>query len=116
MEAVHRYQGTVNQVIGDDIMALFGAPVAHEDHAVRASYAGEIAAARSQRWRSSSCRNEFQGATPLCPSCASPVAERLDRPASRSWRWVSEPVHSGAPRSRSFRAASAARRSSSTCS
>jgi class 3 adenylate cyclase/tetratricopeptide (TPR) repeat protein len=39
MEAVHRYEGTVNQVLGDGIMALFGAPVAHEDHAVRASYA-----------------------------------------------------------------------------
>src|SRR5262249_20991471 len=39
MEAVHRYAGTVNQVMGDGIMALFGAPVAHEDHAVRACYA-----------------------------------------------------------------------------
>ena len=38
MEAVHRYEGTVNQVLGDGIMALFGAPVAHEDHAVRACY------------------------------------------------------------------------------
>jgi class 3 adenylate cyclase/tetratricopeptide (TPR) repeat protein len=38
-EAVHRYEGTVNQVLGDGIMALFGAPVAHEDHAVRACYA-----------------------------------------------------------------------------
>src|SRR5262249_43441014 len=36
MEAVHRYEGTVNQVMGDGIMALFGAPVAHEDHAMRA--------------------------------------------------------------------------------
>jgi class 3 adenylate cyclase/tetratricopeptide (TPR) repeat protein len=39
MEAVHRYDGTVNQVMGDGIMALFGAPLAHEDHAVRACYA-----------------------------------------------------------------------------
>jgi class 3 adenylate cyclase/tetratricopeptide (TPR) repeat protein len=37
--AVHRYEGTVNQVMGDGIMALFGAPIAHEDHAVRACYA-----------------------------------------------------------------------------
>src|SRR5215468_7827077 len=36
MEAVHRYEGTVNQVMGDGIMALFGAPLALEDHAVRA--------------------------------------------------------------------------------
>jgi hypothetical protein len=39
MAAVHRFEGTVNQVLGDGIMALFGAPVAHEDHAVRACYA-----------------------------------------------------------------------------
>jgi class 3 adenylate cyclase/tetratricopeptide (TPR) repeat protein len=39
MGAVHRYEGTVNQVMGDGIMALFGAPLAHEDHAIRACYA-----------------------------------------------------------------------------
>jgi len=39
IDAVHRFEGTVNQVMGDGIMALFGAPVAHEDHAVRAGYA-----------------------------------------------------------------------------
>jgi len=39
MEAVHHYEGTVNQVMGDGIMALFGAPLAHEDHAVRGCYA-----------------------------------------------------------------------------
>ena len=39
MESVHRYEGTVNQVMGDGIMALFGAPLALEDHAVRACYA-----------------------------------------------------------------------------
>jgi class 3 adenylate cyclase/tetratricopeptide (TPR) repeat protein len=39
IEAVHRYEGTVNQVMGDGIMALFGAPLALEDHALRACYA-----------------------------------------------------------------------------
>ena len=38
MDAVHHYEGTVNQVMGDGIMALFGAPLAHEDHAVRTCY------------------------------------------------------------------------------
>jgi hypothetical protein len=37
--AVHRFEGMVNQVLGDGIMALFGAPIAHEDHAARACYA-----------------------------------------------------------------------------
>jgi class 3 adenylate cyclase/tetratricopeptide (TPR) repeat protein len=36
LEAVHRYEGTVNQFLGDGFMALFGAPIAHEDHARRA--------------------------------------------------------------------------------
>ena len=39
MEAVHHYDGTVNQVLGDGILALFGAPLASEDHAVHACYA-----------------------------------------------------------------------------
>jgi class 3 adenylate cyclase/tetratricopeptide (TPR) repeat protein len=39
MAAVYQYEGTVAQVMGDGIMALFGAPLAHEDHAVRACYA-----------------------------------------------------------------------------
>jgi class 3 adenylate cyclase/tetratricopeptide (TPR) repeat protein len=38
-EAVHRYEGVVNQVLGDGLMALFGAPVAQEDHALRAACA-----------------------------------------------------------------------------
>ena len=38
-EAVHRYEGTVNQFLGDGLMALFGAPVALEQHALRAIYA-----------------------------------------------------------------------------
>ena len=42
MEAIHHYEGTVNQVMGDGIMALFGAPLAQEDHAVRACYAALV--------------------------------------------------------------------------
>jgi predicted ATPase/class 3 adenylate cyclase len=39
MDEIHRYEGTINQFTGDGVMALFGAPVAHEDHAQRACYA-----------------------------------------------------------------------------
>jgi class 3 adenylate cyclase/tetratricopeptide (TPR) repeat protein len=39
IDAVHRYEGTINRIEGDGIMALFGAPLAHEDSAVRAAYA-----------------------------------------------------------------------------
>jgi class 3 adenylate cyclase/tetratricopeptide (TPR) repeat protein len=38
-DGVHRFEGTINQYTGDGVMALFGAPIAHEDHAHRACYA-----------------------------------------------------------------------------
>jgi class 3 adenylate cyclase/tetratricopeptide (TPR) repeat protein len=38
-EGIHRFEGTINQYTGDGVMALFGAPIAHEDHAQRACYA-----------------------------------------------------------------------------
>jgi class 3 adenylate cyclase len=50
IDAVHRYEGTVNQVLGDGIMALFGAPVAHEDHALRACYAALAMQAAMRRY------------------------------------------------------------------
>jgi class 3 adenylate cyclase len=39
MEEIHKYEGTINQFTGDGVMSLFGAPVAHEDHALRACHA-----------------------------------------------------------------------------
>ena len=50
MAAVHRYEGTVNQVLGDGIMALFGAPLAHEDHAIRACYTALAMQAAMRRY------------------------------------------------------------------
>jgi class 3 adenylate cyclase/tetratricopeptide (TPR) repeat protein len=60
MEAVHRYEGTVNQVLGDGIMALFGAPVAHEDHAARACYAALAMQAAMQRYAEEVRRTQGQ--------------------------------------------------------
>lgn len=39
MDEIHKYEGTINQFTGDGVMSLFGAPVAHEDHAQRACHA-----------------------------------------------------------------------------
>jgi class 3 adenylate cyclase/tetratricopeptide (TPR) repeat protein len=58
MEAVHRYEGTVNQVMGDGIMALFGAPLAHEDHAVRACYAALLMQGSVKRYAEDVRRSE----------------------------------------------------------
>ena len=49
-EGVHRFEGTVNQYTGDGIMALFGAPIAHEDHAHRACYAALHLQSELQRY------------------------------------------------------------------
>ncbi len=54
VEAVHRFEGTVNQVLGDGIMALFGAPTSHEDHAVRAACAALAMQSSVRRLRSDS--------------------------------------------------------------
>src|SRR5215472_2889530 len=50
MDAVHRFEGTVNDVAGDGLMAMFGAPIAHEDHALRACYAALAMQAAIRRY------------------------------------------------------------------
>jgi class 3 adenylate cyclase/tetratricopeptide (TPR) repeat protein len=50
MDAVHRFEGTVNDVAGDGLMAMFGAPIAHEDHALRACYAALAMQAAMRRY------------------------------------------------------------------
>ena len=104
MAAVHRYEGTVNQVMGDGIMALFGAPVAHEDHAVRACYARwpyrRPCAATARRcvertgWR---CRAAL-GSTPATWSCgpSATTCTWATRPLARRRTW--RPVWNSSPR------------------
>src|SRR5215468_10587129 len=61
MDAVHRYEGTVNQVLGDGIMALFGAPLAHEDHALRACYSALAMQEETRRHRRKLGQSEESG-------------------------------------------------------
>ena len=79
MDAVHRYEGTVNQVLGDGIMALFGAPVAHEDHAVRACYAALAMQAALRRYaeevrRSHGLEMQARWGSTLAKSWCAPLA------------------------------------------
>src|SRR5207245_8208624 len=60
-EGVHRFEGTVNQYIGEGIMALFGAPVAHEDHARRACWAAMHLTEELRRWAEQIKRSEGLG-------------------------------------------------------
>ena len=62
MDAVHRFEGTVNQVLGDGIMALFGAPIAHEDHALRACYAALAMQAAMREYTEEVRRTQRPGA------------------------------------------------------
>jgi class 3 adenylate cyclase len=66
MDAVHRFEGTVNQVLGDGIMALFGAPIAHEDHALRACYAALAMQAAMRTYTEEVRRTRGPGAAHAC--------------------------------------------------
>jgi class 3 adenylate cyclase len=54
-DGVHRFEGTVNEYRGDGIMALFGAPIAHENHARRACLRRALPARRAQTRKRGGC-------------------------------------------------------------
>jgi class 3 adenylate cyclase/tetratricopeptide (TPR) repeat protein len=58
MDEIHRYEGTINQFLGDGVMALFGAPIAHEDHAQRACQAA-LAIRKALEPYSESLKNRY---------------------------------------------------------
>jgi class 3 adenylate cyclase/tetratricopeptide (TPR) repeat protein len=57
-DGIHRFEGTINQFTGDGVMALFGAPIAHEDHAQRACWAALHLTDELRRWAEDVKRRE----------------------------------------------------------
>jgi class 3 adenylate cyclase len=89
MEAVHRYEGTVNQVMGDGIMALFGAPLASEDHAVRACYAALRMQESIKRSRAAAPGAHASRSRSCAAACCWTPATRLARSGCWSPLWRS---------------------------
>src|SRR3989442_1378871 len=105
---IHRYEGTVNQFLGDGLMALFGAPIAHEDHAQRAAHAALAMQQTLARYR-----DELQATRARHAAC-----RRSSGVTTRSRPWRAPGRRSGAaagrPSSSSATRASASRGSSSS--
>ena len=88
MAAVHRYEGTVNQVMGDGIMALFGAPIAHEDHAVRACYAALAMQASVKQYAAEVQRTH---GVPIHIRVGLNAGEVVVRPSAQTCAWTTPP-------------------------
>ena len=102
MNAVHRYEGTVNQVLGDGVMALFGAPLTHEDHALRACYAAlamqeamhrfaESAADRTLKIGDNYVYKDGKITTADHPKVRAIAEKYKDRPGLEPERWLQTP-------------------------
>ena len=84
-DGVHRFEGTVNQYTGDGIMALFGAPIAHEDHAQRACYAA-LHRATSSAASHRSCAASEDSTSP--PASASTQARSSSARSATIYAWT----------------------------
>src|SRR4030095_3903369 len=100
------YEGTVNQVMGDGVMALFGAPIAHEDHAVRACYAALRMQEQIRRYAEQAPRGDVARPPPAPPARGKRRSAAMRRRlAASTARWSTS--GSASIRARSWSAPSA---------
>ena len=93
MDAVHRFEGTVNQVLGDGILALFGAPIAHEDHALRACYAALAMQAAMQPYADDVRRGHGLAAYPGWSQLGEVVVRAIDNDLHMDYSAVGQTTH-----------------------
>ena len=94
IESVHRFNGTVNQILGDGIMAIFGAPVAQEDHAVRACFAADAMQANVQQiFRAKPRRRGSTVAIRIGLNSGEVMAHTVENDLYAEYRVVGEAVH-----------------------
>ncbi len=72
MDEIHKYEGTINQFTGDGVMALFGAPISHEDHAQRACHAA-LAIQKAMSGYREKIRERLQKSNLRCESGSTPA-------------------------------------------
>lgn len=94
VDAVHRFDGTVNQVLGDGVMAIFGAPRAQEDHAIRACLAAEAmqSLAKDAFWRAKEGSGQ-RVAIRVGLNSGEVVTQLIENDLHLDYRAVGETVH-----------------------
>ncbi len=94
IDAVHRYEGTISHFMGDGIMALFGAPVAHEDHSIRACYAALLMQENIKKYSESVRRTEgFQVQVRIGLNSGQVIMRAIRSDLSMDYTAVGQTVH-----------------------